>query len=141
MGGGLSWLRNHVQYFIEGVLGEQYQEIWEKSPNSSRPSKISPDPDFWFDMYAYDALRIVDQKIDYHAYVDCVPYFVSIIPFVTKLKVRKNNNLFLLLENAEKLAVSGEGSELSLEFAKELLSHEEEIRANWAVNAHLDEDE
>ena len=137
----LPWIRNHVQYFVEGVLGDEYQEIEEKPVNGGRARKISPEPSWWCRTYIFRAISVLDGKVSYSGCIDCVPYFVSCLPHFNIAKERKRAKFKPIVEGMNKILGQDAPNPFALEFAQELKSCEDEILQNWAMNAHLDVDD
>jgi len=135
-GAGLTWLRQHMQYFIDGVLGSEYKVL--KGFNGTSESVFSPSPTGWCGKYSYFAIEVLSKRATYHSVIDCVDYFVSALAYADKQKYRKRIKLNEILNVVDDVLAKDTASEIAKEFAQNLKEKEEQIKANWALNAHLD---
>lgn len=93
----MPWLRQHIQYYINGILGDTYKVIQEQDGSSMRT--ISPDPEFWCSQYIAIAREVLNNERQYHGVIDCTEYFLSaLLNFSSDKKERKIN---LLLEDVD----------------------------------------
>ncbi|MBK8186281.1 MAG: hypothetical protein IPK77_02970 [Cellvibrio sp.] len=135
----LPCIKEQIKFFIDGVLGKEYQEIMWKFPGSGNIKCISPDTTQWPMRYLRKCDDLFNHKITYHGYVECFDYFISILPHSTDPDFRRPNylkNMLVAAESAQcNLALSAEVQE----FAKQVCLRRQEIIDAWNVNAHLDE--
>lgn len=134
---GMPWLQSHSTYFIEAVMGNKYQIV--NDPIEER-KVISPDPSIWAKYYFVAASQVLNLEFDgeYHGYVDCMDYFVSILPFVTYSKSRKRMRWNELYEEVDAVFSNENSPELASRFARQLLDRKDEILDAWAINAEID---
>lgn len=133
---GFPWYRQHAQYFAEGVFGSKYRII--EYTVRGRTKVVSPEPTFWSMMFPVAANKFLQKKIPFTGMFYLVDYFSSALTQAVDIDHRKHiklNELFVTVDDAlAKAAISEE----MRQFAEALKAKEEIIRANWALNAHLD---
>lgn len=132
----LPWYRDHVKYFCEGVLGHKYQEL--EMFEGTRMEIYSPSPTHWCKDFCSFGIKVLQGEIPYYGAVDSVDYFVSALAHADKQKFRKWIKLKELLEVVDDVLSKESTSEIAKEFAQNLKEKEEQIKSNWALNAHLD---
>lgn len=135
-GDQMPWLRDHAYFFIEAFMGEAYEEIREIYDGSERV--ISPAPSFWCRNYIFTSIKFLEDQFNYCGCVDCLPYFISALPFVTHAKHRRRAKLNELMELSEKIGKNQDAAPLAMEFAQNIQANREQIEENWAINSHLD---
>src|SRR5690606_275067 len=129
-GADMPWVRDHIVFFIEGVLGHEYKEVKEKVGKGEEI--ISREPTAWCLSYVTDARKLMDGKVSYSACVDSMDYFVSALKYASNEAARKlfdPGELFPLAETV----VEGR-SNLASRFAHEVLSRKAEIMDNWKAS-------
>lgn len=134
--GGMPWLRQHVQFFVEGILGEHYQVIYEQDGPNSRV--ISPDPTFFCLTYCASALKVIDGKIPYHGVIECIGYFTSALEYAVDASLRMDISIDRLIQSAEAAIDDQSLLPLNVDYAKEIIKRKSEILENWNKNSHLD---
>ncbi|MBK8187888.1 MAG: hypothetical protein IPK77_11975 [Cellvibrio sp.] len=133
------WVRDHIKNFVNGVLGDTYQEITWKFEGSGNINVISPEPGFWCRGYIRSCINLFVGGVKFHGHVECLDYFVSILKHSDKPNFRNTENLHKMLTSAES---AKDNPSLSLEvqdFARKVCLRRQEIINAWNVNAHLDE--
>lgn len=133
----MPWLQSHSRYFVEAVMGNEYRIVKD---SVDKNETISPDPSFWAKLYYVKTSKILKSEFDgeYHGYVDCMDYFVSILPFVTYSKSRKRMRWNELYEEVDAVLSNENSPELASRFARQLLDRKDEILDAWAINAEID---
>ncbi len=136
IGQGLPWLRQHIQYFVDGVLGNEYCYVEE--PEAGRMHAVSPHPGSWCEKYIYQAVRLLSGKIDYHGCVEAVDYFVTAIAHSDDAYYRDLEDFQQMISLIDKVLADENASEAARELATKLNSRRQEIINNWELHAHLD---
>src|SRR5690606_1583393 len=135
-GSGMPWLRQHIQWFVDGVLGHEYRLIEEQENVGERI--ISPDPTNFCMTYCKSAMKVLQGEHAYHGVADCVEYFISALGYATKLSFRKHIAVYELIQNVNGVLDGSKASDISLELARKIKSKEEDLWMNWNKNSHLD---
>ena len=132
--------RERVEWFIEGVMGREY-ELKEKKMNSDWIKCYSPEPPRWVIRYLVNVEFYFEEKPEFNAVISAFDYFLSCLSLVDVVKQRKkiNKRMGKVFAMAEEV-LKNDDNEPRKEFATKLLNHREKILELWAVNAHLDED-
>jgi hypothetical protein len=128
----MPWIREHIQLFLQGVLGQDYVEIKEHSGRSEKT--ISSEPTAWCMAYVADARKLMDGKVSYAGSMDCLDYFVSALKHASNPSVRRFVDPGALISRAESLLADSDVAADVLDFAKEISSRKDEIISNWEVS-------
>ncbi len=131
-GEGMPWLRQHIQNYVEGVLGKEYRVIEQDS--GRRPQAISPEPTFWCKQFIHNSVKILQGKKQYHGCVECVDYFVSALAHAANPKTRQRCKLTEMMQQVDEVLAQSDASLLAREFAENLKAHEQQIMSNWALS-------
>lgn len=137
LGNGFTWLRQHVVYFVDGVLGHEYRYIEESGGRVLHV--ISPTPGFWCDTYMLGAIWVLSGEREYHACVDAVDYFVSALAYSDDVSYRHPKKFNKMMALVDKVLANENASEIAREFAETLKLREKEILTNWALHADIDD--
>ena len=138
-GKGMPWLRQHIVWFVDGVMGKKYEIIKEQDGQDCRI--ISADPTSLCGSYCVKALQVLEGELEYHGVVDYLEYFVSALPNVIDVNFRKHTLVDKLISTAEAVAESDAVSPLAIDYARRVLTFKKEILEGWNLNSHLDQDE
>jgi hypothetical protein len=133
---GMPWLGYHVRYFIDGVLGEQFEEIEEEV--NGRRYRTSPVPSSWCAKYIRSVVDLFEQQDGYYGCLDCLPYFVSALPYMTHANSRRKSKLDEMLGLAETVSQQSDAMPEARGLAVNMMERKAEIEEAWAVNAHID---
>jgi len=127
----LSWLRDQIRYFVEGVLGDTYRVLQEQS--GKRLKRYSTEPTFWCEGFTTRAMGVLLGERDYHGYVETVDYFVSALKYALPENWRLGRSpADTLLDAANSTLATSTASEVARQLARQLMEKEAEIRSNWA---------
>jgi hypothetical protein len=137
MGQGIPWLRQHLQYFVDGVLGHEYRYLEETIPNGLK-KMVSPEPSFWCGGCMSWMVKLLSGTIEYHGCMEAVDYFVSVLAHADDPKFRYRKDFDELMRLIDEVAADGSAPELARELAGKLQARKQEISDNWALHAHLD---
>lgn len=132
----MPWLRQKVQCFSKGVLGERYKKMTRKL--GAREEVVSPEPSTFCADFVDGALLMLQAKIDYHFCLDTVSYFVSALPYVTNTLFRpliKLEEMYKSVENV--LQYENKLEQDTLKLAQTLKSNRNQIMKNWLINEEL----
>ena len=138
-GKGLPWLRQHIVWFADGVMGKNYEVIKEQDGVDYRV--LSVDPAFFCKMYCVKAVMVLEGGLEYHGVVDCLEYFTSALSSAVDVSFRKRISINKFISTAETVAESDSVSPLVLAYAKRIVASKKEILEGWNVNSHLDQEE
>lgn len=131
-GADMPWVRDHIVFFIEGVLGHEYKEVKEKVGKGEEI--ISLEPTAWCLSYVTDARKLMDGKVAYSACVDSIDYFVSALEHASHPRFRKYLNIDELISRAGAKLDNPNASELVSGFACNILSRKAEILGAWKAS-------
>lgn len=137
-GQNMPWLREKIQWFLNGIIGPTYHKIEEPYGRGDMYT-ISPNPNVFCVSYCARAMNLLKGKLSYNYTVDFVDYFISALSNADNSDDRKNIRLDLLwttVNNA--LAEPNEHSALAVELATNLKQKEQDINDNFAIHAYLD---
>lgn len=132
----LRWYQKHIKNFSEGVLGDEYEELRIKT--GKYEEVYTPDPTKWAHRYIVDALRFLNQGEVFPGLSESISYFTSCLAHATNRKFRKRIKMNEFLESMDYTPRDNKASDIAKEFAEKLKSRKGDIKANWALNAHLD---
>jgi hypothetical protein len=128
----LSWFRRHIQQFIQGVMGSNYQELYVE--HGSRPKLISIEPSWWCKAYILCAKKVLVGEVAYEGCVDCVEYFVSALAQASKSCHRYQDYFDEMFAEVERILAGAEASDIAKTFAHDLKARESEIRHHWQLS-------
>lgn len=126
---GVSWFRQHIQWFIEGALGNVYQVVQEKT-SGGRLKTISPEPESWCNTYIFNAKRVLSNEVEYSGCVDAIEYFVSMLKYITNESLRAKNKIEGLISLVDEVLSKSDNAPIVQEFAQNLKKYESEIINN-----------
>ena len=129
--GSAPWFPTQVRWFVDGVLGHEYETVTWQFRGSTEV--ISPNPSYWCRTYVWHGLALLRGDLDYHPCVDTVDYFVSALAHATSEFHREFCNVDELLSQAAERA-SGSADDYTTRFAKSIASRKEEILRNWQLS-------
>ncbi len=138
IGQGLPWLRQHIQYFVEGVLGNEYH--YAEESEAGMMHAVSLHPGFWCEKFIYHAVRLLSGKIDYHGCVEAVNYFVTAIAHSDDAYYRDIEDFQQMNSLIDKVLADEDATEVARELATKLNARRQEIINNWELHAHLDKE-
>lgn len=127
--GEVPWLREHIEYFARGLLGDEYRLL---KAEGGRERVYSPDPSFWCVQYVIFVERALKGGADpAFTCMQFLDYFVSSLKYVNKEKITRFDSLGYVFEKVDgALAAGGESNEV-VSLCKELKAREAEARTNW----------
>jgi hypothetical protein len=128
----MSWIREHIVFFIEGVLGHEYKEVTEEA--GGRENTISKEPTAWCFAYEASARKFLDRKIPYAGSVDCLDYFVSALGHASNASIRKFLDPSVLLSRSEIVLSQSDAPSIVLEFAQNIQNRKNDIMENWKAS-------
>lgn len=138
-GKGLPWLRQHIVWFVEGIMGKNYEIIKEKDGGDFRV--LSTDPSFFCKIYCVKARMVLEGDLEYHGVVDCLEYFTSALSSAVDIDCRERISLSKFMSAAEAVIKNGSASPLAIEYANRVITLKKEILEAWNLNSHLDQGE
>jgi hypothetical protein len=138
-GKGLPWLRQHIIWFVDGVMGKNYEIIKEQDGQDYRI--LSAPPTSICGSYCVKALQVLEGELEYHGVVDYLEYFTSALPDAVDVSFRKHILIDKLISVAESVVKSGSASPLAIDYAKRIVTLKKEILEGWSLNSHLDQEE
>lgn len=138
-GQGLPWLRQHVVWFVDGVMGKKYEVLKEQDGQDFRV--LSYDPTSLCSSYCIKALMVLEGELEYHGVVDYLEYFISALPHAVDVSYRKYISIDDFVSTAQVVVESDSASPMVLDYAKRIVSLKKEILEGWNLNSNLDSDE
>jgi len=138
IGQGLPWLRRYIQYFVEGVLGNEYRYIEE--PEAGMMHAVSPHPQSWGKKFIYNSVRLLSGEIGYHGCVEAVDYFVTALVYSDDTFHRRPKKFKQMISLIDEVLADENASEAARELAAKLNARRQEIINNWELHAHLDKE-
>lgn len=132
----IGWLSQSIQYFVEGVLGHEYQLL--EQFEGTRNKIYSPEPSYWCDQYIAYASWVLSGKYEYSGVVETVDYFVSALAHSEKTAFRTKKELDDMFVLVNTVLNTKKPSKIAFKLAQDLKGKEQKIVDNWAINAHLD---
>lgn len=131
----LPWVKDHIKYFIDGVLGDDC-----KAFSHANNCDFSSNLPYWAYSY-YVSVKRIFKKIDdvkYHGNIDCFDFFLSTLTFCSNANHRNRVKFDVLYELVDEVLSDDSSSELQIAFATKFKDHKQQILEDWALNSHLD---
>jgi hypothetical protein len=128
----MSWLRERIGWFIDGVLGRSYQRF--EMEQGRRIHVVSPEPTSFCWSFTANAIKLFSGELHYSFTVDTVPFFLSVLPLADNPKIRKRVKLAKMLEEAARVLEEDQPQGYALELARQLKQHEDEILRSWKLH-------
>lgn len=131
-GHSMPWFRQQVQWFVEGVLGTRFEEVY--ADFGSNREIISPNPSFWCRAYVVNALEMLKGVRAYDPCIDCIDYFVSAAAHASDPFYRQRCRIEAMLDAASTAVDQQDLSEIARDFAREICERAAKIRENWLIS-------
>jgi hypothetical protein len=126
-GAEIDWLPQQTRYFVDGILGHEYQIIEESEAHIRH--RISPTPNFFCRTFIAHAKRVLSAEIPYHAYVEVVDYFVSAWAYVDDADIKNVSVIDSLFDLVNQTLSDTKAGDVAKKLAQELQANEKKIRS------------
>ncbi|WP_299948697.1 hypothetical protein [uncultured Microbulbifer sp.] len=88
----LPWFQSHMNLFAENILGKEYRIILERT-SVRRVKEISPEATYWCRYFCSSSNLAIQEKRGWQPFYQCIPYFLSSLPYALKESDRKRIKL------------------------------------------------